>query len=235
MNFKSVKKALGIRLNTRARILACICAGVLALIIIIICCAVPSCGKQINFSATFYYVCYDAPRDAHSASSMSSIVHSYGGAGYIIESGGSYHVTVACYYSERDAQSVLVPLANKGLDCSVVAVEANDLRLKGNAKNSAELYEGNLNTLLSLSRLCYDLANRLDGFSCTQTAAKTVLSDVQTGLESLSRLNSANCFTGELAALRAECTDVSHGFVLSRDVRRLQIAITDAIANINLY
>lgn len=234
MSVKSVFNRISSRLNPLARVLACICACVLILIIII-CCAVPSCGKKLDFSATFYYVCYDAPRNVQSASSMSSIVHSYGGAGYIIESGGNYYVTVACYYTDREAQSVLKPLANKGLECSVVEVEAGDIKLKGRAQRNADLYAGNMCTMLSLSRLCYDLANSLDEFAVTQSAAKTVLSDVQTGLDSLSRQNASNCFTGELSALRAECNDVSHGYVLSRDVRRLQVAITDAIANITLY
>ena len=82
---------------------------------IILCYAVPSCGQKLDFNAVFYYVCYDAPSDSFSASSMSSVVHSYGGAGYIVESDGKYYVTVSCYYTEKDALGVAKTLDHKGL------------------------------------------------------------------------------------------------------------------------
>ena len=44
-----------------------------------------------------------------------------------------------------------------------------------------------------------------------------------------------NCFSSEIANLCAECEDVSHGYVFSYDVRRLQIAIIDSLVNIRLY
>ncbi|MDE7087320.1 MAG: hypothetical protein K2O67_03910, partial [Clostridia bacterium] len=195
----------------------------------------PSCGGKLDFKTTFYYVCYDSPSDAHSASSISSVVHSYGGAGYIIEDGGNYFVTVSCYYTEQDAQSVCKTLSTKGLNCSVRKVEAGDYELRGNAGKNQEKYLGNLNTLSALANVCYNLANSLDDYVCDQSAAKSVLGDVKTGLQSLLRQNQSNCFSGELRNLIAECDDVSYGYVLSRDVRRLQIAITDSIVNIRLY
>lgn len=203
--------------------------------IIILICTIPACGKKLGFKATFYYVCYDSPSDAQSASSMSSVVHSYGGAGYIVENDGKYFVTVSCYYDKNDAVSVSSALNKKGLECSVMEVKAGDYSLRGSAKKNGEKYLGNLNTLMSLSRLCYDLANSLDKYSCDQNAAKSVLKDVKTGLDGLARQNAANCFSGEISSLRAECEDVSHGYVLSYDVRRLQIAIIDSIVNIKLY
>ena len=91
--------------------------GVIALI-----CALPSCGAKLGFKSDFYYVCYETPTNSHSASSMSSVVHSYGGAGYVVESGGDYFVTVSCYYNERDALSVVRTLGAKGLNCKVVKI-----------------------------------------------------------------------------------------------------------------
>lgn len=195
----------------------------------------PSCAGKLGFKTTFYYVCYNSPPDAQSASSVSGVVHSYGGAGYIIECDGSYYVTVACYYDDRDAQSVLSTLAKKGLSCSVVEVTAGDYELRGSAKRNAEKFRGNLETLLSLSRLCYDLANSLDGGSVSQPSAKSVLGDVKSGLNGLADINTANCFTKEIDRLKAECSDASSGYVFSHDVRRLQIAITDCITNIKIY
>lgn len=208
---------------------------VAAAIVVILICVFPSCAKKLDFSATFYYVCYDSPSDSYSASSVSSVVHSYGGAGYVIEDGGGYFVTVSCYFDEKDALSVCETLNRKGLKCTVRKVEAGNYELNGSAEKNGEKYLGNLNTLLSLSRLCYDLANSIDGYTCDQSAAKSVLSDVKTGLQSLYRQNATNCFAGELKYLITECDDVSHGYVLSADVRRLQIAITDSLVNIKLY
>lgn len=222
------------RLNKKfIAVIATVLAAVI--LIIVLCCCIPSRRGKVDFSATFYYVCYDAPTDSQSASSMSSAVHSYGGAGYIIEYEGEYFVTVSCYYNDKDAQSVCRTLNLKGMECSVFEVKAGDYKLKGGAKKNAEEYAGVLNTLLELSRVCYGLANSLDDGSCGQSGAKSVLEDVRTGLNSLARQNAANCFSSELKSLCAECDDVSYGYVFSYDVRRLQIAITDVIVNVKLY
>lgn len=210
-------------------------AAVLLIAVVVIFCTLPFGTGKLGYKQTFFYVCYDSPSDAHSASSMSSVVHSYGGAGYIIENKGKYFVTVSCYYNENDALSVSNALNKKGLACSVLEVTAGDYELGGSAVRNKEKYLGNLNTLTSLSRLCYDLANSLDGYSLNQSGAKSVLQDVKTGLDSLARSNTANCFSNEIESLRAECDDVSHGYVFSYDVRRLQIAIIDSVVNVKLY
>ncbi len=204
-------------------------------VIVVTCCGVAACPRRINFSRCFYYVCYDSPSDAHSASSVSSVVESYGGAGYILQDGQNYYIAVSCYYNENDADGVCAALNNNGLKCRVVAIEACDYVLRGGAGKNAEQYEGNLKTLTELSEMCYNLANSLDNYSLNQSGAKSVLADIKTGLESRSRRYIANCFSGELARLTAECDDVSQGYILARDVRRLQIAITDAVVNVNLY
>lgn len=207
----------------------------LVLAVVIICCSVSSGKSTLGFSAKFYYVCYKSPTDAQSAASVSGVVHSYGGAGYIIENGGKYYVTISCYYEEKDANSVCANLNNKGLSCAVIEAETDKISLPPSAKNKAEGYKGALNTLYSLSVLCYDLANGMDGGAHNQSSAKSLLAEVNTGLESLYRANKTNCFSGELSALIAECEDVSHGYVFSYDVRRLQIAITDGIIHVRLY
>lgn len=220
--------------KVKLRLFAASVAAVV-LILIILCISVPSCAGTLGFKTTFYYVCYNSPPDAQSASSVSGVVHSYGGAGYIVECGGNYYVTVACYYENNDAQNVVATLGKKGLGCSVIKVTAGDYELRGSAKRNAEKFKGNLETLLSLSRLCYDLANSLDGYSVGQSAAKSVLSDVGSGLNGLAAINVSNCFTKEIERLKAECSDASSGYVFSHDVRRLQIAITDCITNVKIY
>lgn len=206
-----------------------------ALAIIIIISVVPSCTSKIDFSAKFYYVCYNSPNNAQSAASVSGVVHSYGGAGYIVEKGGNYYVTVSCYYNEKDANTVCANLNNKGLACAVMRVQTGSFTLPSSAKDKAEIYSGTLKTMYSLTVMCYDLANGMDSGEYTQTSAKSLLGEVRTGLQSLYNANQSNCFTQEISALLAECDDASHGYVFSYDVRRLQIAIADSIIHAQLY
>lgn len=210
-------------------------AFTLALAITIICCSVSSCAATIDFPAEFYYVCYKSPTDSQSAASVSGVVHSYGGAGYIVENGGKYYVTVSCYYNQSDADAVCANLNNKGLSCMVIKAGTEKISLPSSAKNKAEGFKGTLNTMYSISVMCYDLANGIDGGAQNQSSAKSILSEIRTGLESLYRVNKNTCFESELSYLIAECDDVSHGYVFAYDVRRLQIAITDSIIHTRLY
>lgn len=221
-----------IRLNKKVAI---VIVAVLVVLLIVLACAIPSCGRKLDYNVTFYYVCYDSPSDVHSASSVSNVVHSYGGAGYIIKDGGEYFVTVSCYYKESDAVTVCENLNRKGLKCTVRKVEAGDYELRGAAAKNSEKYLGNLDTLTSLATVCYNLSNSLDDCTYGQNEAKSLLSNVKDGLRALLRDNPNNCFTDEIKRLIAECDDVSDGYVFSHDVRRLQIAFTDTVVNIKLY
>lgn len=197
--------------------------------------AVPSCSGKVDFSAVFYYVCYSAPTDSQSAASVSGVVRSYGGAGYVIENGGEYFVTISCYYDDGDAAAVVKTLGAKGLGCKVVQVQRDNISLPLSAKNKAQSYKGVLDTMLSLSRMCYDLANDMDGGARNQNAAKSVLGEINSGLSGLYGANKSNCFSSELSGLIAVCDDVSAGYVFSCDVRKLQIAICDSIIHARLY
>lgn len=211
-------------------IAAIVCAIVAAIVI-----PLTSCAYRVDCGFAFYYVCYDCPTDAVSASSISSLVESYGGAGYIICEDGEYYVTVACYYDEKDAQSVASTLAKKQLDCKVISAERESFTLSSARRRYAKRHLSVLNLLLQTSYILYDLANAVDSLECDQLQAKAVLGDVQTTLEGLERDNRSGCFAEATAALVAECEDVNYGYILSRDVRRLQIAVCDAIINTEIY
>ncbi|MDE7300650.1 MAG: hypothetical protein K2N47_00625, partial [Clostridia bacterium] len=148
--------------------------ALLVAVIIIACCKFTSCSETLDFSACFYYVCHEKPYTESSASSMSSAVANYGGAGYIINYGDDYYVTVSCYYEERDAESVKNTLKKKGLSCTVVKAEVDGIDLKGRAKKNSQRYVNNLNTLLSLSHICYDLANSMETSKTDQSGAKQI-------------------------------------------------------------
>lgn len=193
-------------------------------------------GSTINFEAEYYFVCYTVRDNALSADAISDTVRSYGGAGYILEYDGNYYITVACYYSENEAQRVKQTLLKRGLNCSVLHVETNNYTIQSfQTSDKEQLYLGNLNTLYSLSELCYQCANGLDTGEYNQNSAKGVLANVKSGLSGLKNANNENCFYGELRRLIAECEAIEGGFLYSKDMRKIQIAIADTLINIELY
>lgn len=213
-----------------------ICLSAVILIILIAVVPLSSCRPQLYFNASYYLVYYKIQYDAHSASSISSTVQSYGGAGYVICNDDKFYITVACYYSQADAQSVCANLKLRGLDCDVLTAEVRGYELTTrSAAVSSQTYLGNLNTLDSLSRLCYETANAIDGGTCDQNKAKSVLGDVLAALNGLLRDNPANCFTSEIRYLVTQCEDALFGYVYSRNVRALQAALIDCVLNIQLY
>lgn len=211
-------------------------AAVVAATVGIIICALYWGSAKIVFETNYYFVCYAVRDNALSADAISDTVSSYGGAGYVLEYGGEYYVTVACYYTKNDAERVRQSLLRRGLNCSLLAVETDEYLLKSsNVRGREQLFKGNLNTLHSLSRLCYDCANGLDTGEYSQSAAKAVLDDVQSALNGLKLANKDNCFSKEIRRLIAECEAVGNGFIYSKDMRKLQIAIADTVINIDLY
>ena len=210
--------------------------AVVAATVIICVCAVSCSGSKLTFNSCYYFVCYRIADNSISASSLSGTVSSYGGAGYILNYDGNYYVTVSCYYTSNDAETVSSSLKKRDLDCSVLKVETDTYKLNGySAKNNADLYLGNLNTLHSLSVLAYECANGLDTGNFSQSKAKDVISSLKSGLNGLLKANESNCFTNKIEFLIAECEDKESGYIYSKDMRYLQIAVTDAIINAELY
>lgn len=203
-------------------------------IIIIYCTSYES--AKISFKTCFYFVCYSSEENAVSAAALSNSVTNMGGAGYVLEYGGEYYVTVSCYYNENDALRVQRSLLRRGLQCFVLTVEKDDYALKsGKSFKKQELYAGNLNTLYSLTELCYECANKLDTGEYNQTFAKSIISDIEKCLNGLKYSNLTNCFSEEIKRLLSECSAANAGYVYSRNLRKLQIAIADTLININLY
>lgn len=210
--------------------------AVITISVAIILVAVSCAGSKITFKTTFYFVCYSVEDNAVSASSVSSAVSNYGGAGYILEYDGEFYVTVSCYYAENDAKTVCESLKRRDLQCEVLEVSTDEYALKSaSARQNAQLYLGNLNTLQSLSALAYECANALDTGVYGQSNAKSVISDIGNALEGLLTANEENCFSTELRRLIAECRNAGGGYVYSKDMRKLQIAIADVIINAKLY
>lgn len=192
-------------------------------------------GKELNFSKTYYFVCYAIRDNSVSAGSISGAVSEYGGAGYILEYGDNFYVTVSCYYKETDAKTVCESLKKRDLNCSVLTVDAENYRLGGYGRETEiQLFEGNLNTLHTLSSMAYNCANSLDIGEYGQNNAKGVINGILGGLNGLIKANSDNCFSKELRRLYAVCADMNEGYIYSKDMRKLQIAIADTIINVKL-
>ena len=210
-------------------------AAVIAATVIICVIAFSCSGNKINFKSTFYFVCYRTEDNSVSASSISGAVSNYGGAGYILEYGDSFYVTVACYYKENDAKTVCESLKKRDLNCNVLKIETDEYAVANSSSTQNNLYLGYLNTLNSLSTLAYVCANALDTASYGQQQAKSVILDVKSGLNGLLNANADNCFSQHLRRLVAVCDEVGEDYVYSKDLRRLQIAIADVIINVKLY
>ena len=209
--------------------------GAVLLATVIICLSAANCsGGKLNFEKTYYLVYYRASDNAESADSLSQTVLSYGGAGYILNYKDKYYVSFSCYGKEDESQKVLSNLKNRDLECKVLKIEIKEFKLlTRNAKNNQNLYLGNLNTLDSLYAIAYECANGLDTGEYSQSTAKQMLSSITDTLKGLLRANENNCFTQGIKSLVEECEKVG-GYLLSKNMRYIQIAIADKILHTEL-
>lgn len=198
--------------------------------IIIIVSAVSCSGGTITYKETFFFVCYRQSDNAISASSLSDAASNIGGAGYILNYGDNYYITLSCYYEEGEADEICAALKKKELDCFVLKIETDKYKLYGKAKGNKELFEGNLKTLNSLSHLAYECANGLDTGEYSQNKAKSILSNISDTLNGMLKTNSDNCFTESLKSAIDECGKFS-GYLYSKNMRYIQIALADRIIN----
>ena len=210
-------------------------SAVLLTTVIICFCAVTCSSGKLKFEKTYYFVYYRMSDNAISASSLSGAASSYGGAGYILSHNGNFYVTFSCYYRDNEAETVCSNLKKRDLECAVLKIATKEYKLQGrSANNNQNLYLGNLNTLSSLSSLAYECANGLDTGEYSQSSAKQILSSIMDSLKGLLKTNENNCFTQSIQSLIEECESVSGGFLLSKNMRYIQIAIIDKILHTEL-
>ena len=219
-------------IKNKGFIVGAVCAVVAVLILGV--CFISCSGGKLTYRSAYYFVCYRICDNAFSASSLSSTVASYGGAGYILNYKDNFFVTVSCYYKKTDAETVCESLKKRDLKCSVMEIKTEKYKIRGSAKKNSELYLGNFNTLNSLSSLAYECANGIDTGEFSQSKAKDVVASIKSSLKGLLKENTNNCFTNDLNFLIAECDDKERGLLLSKDMRYLQIAMIDVIVNMEL-
>ncbi len=216
------------------QMLSVLSAVIIATVIICIC-AISCSGGKLDFKNTYYFVCYKMTDNAVSAGSISQSVSNYGGAGYILQRGENYYITFSCYYSDDEAKAVCENLKDRNMECSVLKVETGDYRLPVNtSQNNDQLYLGNLNTMHSLSSLAYECANGLDTGEFSQNKAKQILGSVTDTLNGLLKANPSNCFTESIQSVIEDCKRLGGGYLLSKNMRYIQISIVDKIINAKL-
>ena len=207
---------------------------VLAATVIICFCAATCSGGKLKFERTYYFVYYRMSDNAISASSLSDTASSYGGAGYVLHYNDKYYITFACYYNNDEAKTVCSNLKSRDLDCEILKIEIKRFKLQTrNAKNNQKLYLGNLTTLDSISTLAYECANGLDTGKYSQSKAKQLLSSIKDSLNGLLKANENNCFTDDLKDLLDDC-EIKGGYLFSKNMRYIQIAIIDKIISVEL-
>lgn len=211
-------------------IVACAAAIIVAAAIIA---AIPFCGSTIEFSARYFFVCYKSADDAHYVDSISSIVQSYGGAGYIAKIGSEYYITVACYYEQEDAQGVQESLSQSGLNCRVIETYAGGYEIPAALRTEKNNIMGALTALDQLGNIFYQMANGLDGGGLSQSAASSVIDDAYVMLGGLQSYSFGQNFADEIAYLRTLVGDVGGGNIYARDMRALQIAVCDCLLNLS--
>lgn len=210
--------------------------GAVLITTVIICFGAATCsGGKLAFEKTYYFVYYRMSDNALSASSLSGTASSYGGAGYILNYNDNYYVTFSCYDKDDEAKTVCSNLKKRDLECDVLKIEIKNYKLQNrNAKNNQNLYLGNLNTLNSLSSLAYECANGLDTGEYSQDKAKGILSSIIGSLKGLLKNNENNCFTESINSLIDDCERLYGGYLLSKNMRYIQIAIADKILHAEL-
>ena len=210
--------------------------GAIILTTVIICLSAVTCsGGKLKFEKTYYFVYYRMSDNALSASSLSGAASSYGGAGYVLCHNDKYYVTFSCYSRENEAKTVCSNLKKRDLECAVLEVGITGYKLQNsNSKSNQSLYLGNLNTLDSLSALAYECANGLDTGEYSQEQAKQILTTICDTLKGLLRTNENNCFTQSIQSLVEECEKANGGYLLSKNMRYIQIAIADKILHVEL-
>lgn len=194
--------------------------------------ALPSCNDKLEFSARYFFVCYENPDDALSASTISSTVQSFGGAGYIVKIGEGYRVVVACYYSKEDAEKVIGNLSEEGRPVTLVEAYIGGYDFPYALKGEMNGIAGALAKLNELGAIYYSLANALDGGTLSPQAAEGVLAENLSVLRELKATMSSNALGEEIAYLVALAEEVSAP-VAGREARALQVAVCDAILNVN--
>lgn len=155
-----------------------------------------------------------------------------GGAQKYITFNNKSYCVFACYYSIADANAVQSKLRILNIDCDVLSVSANIVKIDGlRAKVSKNLCLEMLGTLHSLSKIAYECANSMASRLIDADRAKSVILDVAVACRGLLKLDIGKRFFSGIEKILYECDFVLSGEIKQADLRGLQILICEKIIN----
>lgn len=153
-----------------------------------------------------------------------------GGANKNITFNNKDYCVFACYYSLADANAVQNNLRILNINCDVLSVSANNIKIDGlRAKISKNLCLGALKTLHSLSKIAYDCANSMARGSIDADGAKSVVLDVAVACRGLLRLDVGGQFFCALEKILEECDLILASEIEQSSLRGLQILICEKV------
>lgn len=186
--------------------------------------------KNFTVDRTFYFLSVKV--EAETAAVVAKSEYSDGGAGYTFTYNGVNFVGLASYNSEREAQVVSDGLKKRGRDTEIVALAVDTFYFTD--RREVESYEGTygfVNTALQCIDLLYATANGLDGGEFTQEEARRVMKEIsavlsQAGEKSVAAVEKLTC-----AGLK-KCAEITDGVIYAKDVRCLQMQLSEGIYNL---
>lgn len=213
---------------------ALFCACVLISITLIV--ATGARSVYIIVRKNLYFVCYQTVYREEVADSVSGVICSGGGAGYVLEYGKGYAVAYSLYLTRQDAVSVCENLKDGGQKADVLEFYVDKIFLPASASGAA----GNVAAFFKLYYECIALLSKTaDGFDagrvnfsgarCALESCAGVLSTLSESLDEGNKAERKACL-----ALKAEAESVvktlkgySEGVFSASDIRSVYVSMGD--------
>ena len=192
--------------------------------------AISARTKDFTVDRTFYFLAVKA--EAETAAVVSKSEYSYGGAGYTFTYDGVNYVGLASYNSESEARIIKEGLKNRGKETEIVELTVDTFYFTD--RREVEKYEetcGFVNTALQCADLLYATANGLDSGELTQEEARRVIEEIRAVF---SQAGEKGCAAvAEMTdAGEKKCAGIVSGVIYAKDVRCLQMQISEGIYNL---
>lgn len=217
------------------RLLGAVClAGAFLVVMLLV--AAGERSVYINVRKNLYFVCFQTVYREDVANSVSSVICSGGGAGYVLQRGKGYAVVYSLYLRERDALSVCENLKDGGQNAEVVALSVDKVYLPASAVSNAEriisFYNIFYDCISLLSKTAEELdAGRIDfnGARCALESGADVLSGLVKTLGEGNKSERKKCLFLKDGAENAEqlIRGYVEGIFSSSDIRSIYVNMGD--------
>lgn len=130
-----------------------------------------------------YAVATNKTIDEESAQNMKKDIQNKNGAGYVYEKDGLFYILTSAYESENDAIKVCESLKNQNIDCEIVKIVVDELKLDLTLSNQDKTVLNNsINIFKSCFQKIYDISVSLDTNIKNETECKLEISNVKSEL-----------------------------------------------------